>query len=80
MMLTVLSAGSVTAKESETAGQLSKDAARKDSKESSHEEQRVTFSMASDTDSLDSLDMPVRNPTNQLMPLMVDCFHNGWTG
>lgn len=55
--MVLFSAGSVTVKESETAGQLSKDAVRKDSKESSHEEQRVTFSMASDTDSLDSLDV-----------------------
>lgn len=55
MML--LSAGSVTAKETEAAGQLSKDAMRKDSKESSHEEHKVAFSLASDTDSLDSLDM-----------------------
>lgn len=51
-------AGSATAKEAEAAGQfqLSKDAS-KESKENTNEEHKVAFSMASDTDSLDSLDM-----------------------
>jgi len=59
----LLSAGSVTAKETEAAGQLSKDAVRKDSKESSHVEQKVSFALASDTDSLDSLD--IQSKTDQ---------------
>lgn len=57
MML--LFAGSVTVKETEAAGQFqpSKDAIRKESKESTTEEHKVAFSLASDTDSLESLEM-----------------------
>lgn len=53
-------AGSVTAKEAEAAGQvqLAKDAAmHKESKESTYEKHKVAFSVASDTDSVESLEM-----------------------
>lgn len=53
--------GTVTRKDTEAAGQLqpSKDA-NKESKESSTEEPKVGFTLASDTDSVESLDMPSR--------------------
>lgn len=66
VMVTLLFTGSVTAKDSEAASQLqdSKDVS-KESRESCNtqrrsatEEQKVVFSVASDTDSVDSLEIP----------------------
>lgn len=53
--------GTVARKDTEAAGQLqpSKDA-NKESKESSTEEPKVSFTLASDTDSVESLEMPSR--------------------
>lgn len=56
-MFIVFFVGLVIVKEFEIVGQFLKDVVRKDSKESSYEEQRVIFLMVSDIDSLDSLDM-----------------------
>ena len=58
VIATLCFAGSVTAKETEAAGQfqLSKDA-NKESRESTNEEHKVGFSLASDTDSVESLEM-----------------------